>query len=76
MDAECSGTDSCVRLLKPVAGMEYRAARRAEPFVSGTYAETRSLEPRRDPGTDLEGTGSELFWLNWFCASSEGGEVS
>ncbi len=56
--------------------MEYRAARRAEPLVSGTYAMTRSFEPRRDPGTDFDGMVSELFCMYWVCATSEGGEVS
>lgn len=50
---------------------------RAEPVVSGTYAVTRSLDPRRDPGTDFEGMPlSELpvFWK--LCPMSDGGDVN
>lgn len=43
---------------------------------SGRYADTLSLDPRLDPGTDFEGSVSELIWLWRVCASSVGGDVN
>ena len=69
--------------LKPTGSVQnstvgtYEAAlRRAEPLVSGTNAATLSFEPRRELGTDLEGSMSELTWFWGTWASSEGGEVN
>ena len=52
--------------------------RRAEPLVSGTKIVARSLEPRRELGTDLEGRVSKFSWplLGGSGNKSDGGEVS
>lgn len=43
---------------------------------SGKYADTLSLDPRLEPGTDFEGSVSELIWLWSVWASSVGGDVN
>lgn len=52
------------------------AFRRAEPFVSGTNAVARSLDPRLELGTDFEGKDSGPIWFLGMLTSSGGGDVS
>ena len=47
----------------------------AAELISGRYDEKRSLELRREPGTDLEGSLSESLPLGWLGPRSFGGDV-